>query len=124
PVAVPLLDESHLHLNTTPQTRAAAETLVEALLLRVLSYFQPGLVQLHVWDTGAHTGALPGLYPLARAGLLTVHDPARPHEMFGEFAEHIRRIHTSVLVGGRPTLQALAKEDGRRSEPWRIAVLF
>ncbi|WP_016697741.1 FtsK/SpoIIIE domain-containing protein, partial [Actinoalloteichus spitiensis] len=124
PVAVPLLDGAHLHISSTPKSRITAETLVEALLLRVFSHFQPGLVHLHVWDVGQLTGSLPGLYPLARAGLLTVHDPARPHDLLDELAEHIRRIHTSVLVDGRPSLGALSAETGRRKEPWRVAVLF
>ncbi|WP_086828745.1 FtsK/SpoIIIE domain-containing protein [Allokutzneria sp. NRRL B-24872] len=124
PAAVPLLDESHLSFSSTPETRAQIEGTVEALLLRLISYFQPGAVQLHVWDVAQLTGALPGLYPLARAGLLTVHDPARLHELLDEFAEHIRRIHTSVLVDGRPSLRAVAEATGRRTEPWRVAVLF
>ena len=48
-----------------------------ACCMRVLSHFRPGLVALHVWDVGQLTGALPGLYPLTRTGLLTVHDPSR-----------------------------------------------
>ncbi|WP_035291390.1 FtsK/SpoIIIE domain-containing protein [Actinoalloteichus caeruleus] len=124
PVAVPLLDGAHLHISSTPKSRITAETMVESLLLRVFSHFQPGLVHLHVWDVGQLTGSLPGLYPLARAGLLTVHDPARPHDLLDELAEHIRRIHTSVLVDGRPSLGALSEETGRRKEPWRVAVLF
>ncbi|ASO22801.1 ESX-1 secretion system protein EccCa1 [Actinoalloteichus hoggarensis] len=124
PVAVPLLDGAHLHITSSPASRADAENLVETLLLRVLSHFQPGLVQVHVWDVGALTGSLPGLYPLTRAGLLTVHDPARLHDLLDEFAEHIRRIHTSVLVDGRRSIGALHSETGRRPEPWRVAVLF
>ena len=80
PVAVPLLDESHLQVSSGHEGRARAEALVEGLLLRVMSYFRPGIVQLHVWDVGQFTGALPGLYPLTRTGLLTVHDPAMRSE--------------------------------------------
>ena len=43
--------------------------------LRAGRYFRPGLVHVHVWDVGRFTGSLPGLYPLTRTGLLTVHDP-------------------------------------------------
>ncbi|MCP2169175.1 FtsK/SpoIIIE domain-containing protein [Goodfellowiella coeruleoviolacea] len=124
PVAVPLLDQAHLHVSSTVDSRALAETLVENLLLRVLSYFQPGLVHVHVWDTGQLTGSLPGLYPLTRAGLLTVHDPARLHELLDELSEHIRRIHTNMLVEGHTSLRAAAGAGTRRTEPWRIAVLF
>ncbi|WP_440901117.1 FtsK/SpoIIIE domain-containing protein [Actinosynnema sp.] len=121
PVAVPLLDQAHLHVASAPEARATAESLVEGLLLRVLSHFQPGLVQVHVWDVGQLTGSLPGLYPLTRAGLLTVHDPARLHELLDELSDTIRRVHTGVLVEGHQSIRAVS---GRRAEPWRIAVLL
>ncbi|MEU4738909.1 FtsK/SpoIIIE domain-containing protein [Actinosynnema sp. NPDC023658] len=121
PVAVPLLDHSHLHVSSVHESRATAEALVETLLLRVLSHFQPGLVHVHVWDVGQLTGALPGLYPLTRAGLLTVHDPARLHELLDELSDHIRRVHTGVLTEGHQSVRAAG---GRRTEPWRVAVLF
>lgn len=121
PVAVPLLDHAHLHVSSTHESRHAAEGLVENLLLRLLSHFQPGLVHVHVWDVGQLTGALPGLYPLTRAGLLTVHDPARLHELLDELSDHIRRVHTGVLVEGH---QSVTAAGGRRTEPWRVAVLF
>jgi FtsK/SpoIIIE family len=124
PVAVPLLDRAHLAISSTPPSRGQAENLVESLVLRVLSYFQPGLVHVHVWDVGQLTGALPGLYPLTRAGLLTVHDPARPAELLDELAEHIRKVHTSVLVDGHVSLRSLEENAGGRTEPWRIAIFF
>ncbi|CCH27917.1 FtsK/SpoIIIE domain-containing protein [Actinosynnema sp. NPDC047251] len=121
PVAVPLLDHSHLHVSSVPDSRGAADALVENLLLRLVSYFQPGLVHVHVWDVNQLTGSLPGLYPLTRAGLLTVHDPARLHELLDELSDHIRRVHTGVLVEGHQSVRAVG---GRRTEPWRVAVLF
>ena len=124
PAAVPLLDESHLRISTHPDSAGAAEALVQNLLMRVLSYFQPGLVRVHVWDALQLTGSLPGLYPLTRAGLLTVHDPERLDELLEVLSDHIRRIHTNALLNGHPSLRALAAETGHRSEPWRIAVLF
>ncbi|MBP2340596.1 hypothetical protein JOF41_006774 [Saccharothrix coeruleofusca] len=123
PVAVPLLDQAHLHVASVPDSRATAEALVENLLLRVLSHFQPGLVHVHVWDVSQLTGSLPGLYPLTRAGLLTVHDPARLHEMLDELSDHIRRVHTGVLVEGHQSVRAVSA-GGRRTEPWHVAVLF
>ncbi|HEX9338283.1 MAG TPA: FtsK/SpoIIIE domain-containing protein, partial [Pseudonocardiaceae bacterium] len=124
PVAVPLLDSAHLQVSTTIESRAAGEALVEALLLRVLHYLQPGLALIHVWDTGALTGSLPGLYPLTRAGLLTVHDAARPEELLDELSDHIRRVHTGVLAGGDASVGVVSGRAGRRTEPWRIAVFF
>jgi hypothetical protein len=124
PVAVPLLDSAHLQVSTTSESFAAAEAMVETLLLRTLSYFLPGLVHVHVWDTGQLTNPLPGLYPLTRAGLLTVHDPTRPRDMLDELSEHIRRVHSGVLAGGHTSVQSISGRSGRRTEPWRIAVLF
>ncbi|HEY4007436.1 MAG TPA: FtsK/SpoIIIE domain-containing protein [Pseudonocardia sp.] len=123
PVAVPLLDESHLEIRSTSRTRAAAETLVESLLMRVVSYFRPGMVSVNVWDVGQLTGAVPGLYPLTRSGVLTVHDPGRLDELLDELSDHIRRVHTRVLIDGHPSLRALAAGTETRTEPWRIAVL-
>jgi hypothetical protein len=124
PVAVPLLDESHLQITSTHETRAAAEAVVESLLLRVVSYFRPGVVQLHVWDIGQFTGSLPGLYPLTRTGLLTVHDPADLAGLLDELSDRIRKVHTRVLVGGHPSLKALAEQTGERAEPWVVAVIL
>ncbi|RJQ70285.1 cell division protein FtsK [Pseudonocardiaceae bacterium YIM PH 21723] len=124
PVAFPLLEQAHLYLNSGRSTPARAEALVEMLLLRVLSHFRPGLVHIHVWDFAQLTGSLPGLYPLAKAGLLTAHDPSRLDGMLDELSEHIRRIHKGVLVDGHPTLEAVTAVQGRRTEPWRIGVLF
>jgi hypothetical protein len=123
PVAVPLLDESHLQVSSGHEGRARAEALVEGLLLRVMNYFRPGIVQLHVWDVGQFTGALPGLYPLTRTGLLTVHDPAMLPQLLDELSDRIRRVHTRLLVDGHPSLRALAESTGARNEPWIVAVL-
>ncbi|MCW0212485.1 MAG: FtsK/SpoIIIE domain-containing protein [Pseudonocardia sp.] len=123
PVGVPLLDEAHLRLDSTHETRGDAEALVEQLLLRLLSVFRPGSVNVHVWDVGQFTGALPGLYPLTRTGLLTVHDPGSLGELLGELSDRIRKVHSRVLVGGYPSLRAHAEHEGKRSEPWVVAVL-
>jgi S-DNA-T family DNA segregation ATPase FtsK/SpoIIIE len=124
PVAVPLLDESHLQISSTHDSRVRAEALVENLLLRVMSSFRPGVVQLHVWDVGRFTGSLPGLYPLTRTGLLTVHDPGMLDELLEELSDRIRRVHTRVLVDGHPSLRAMAETSGGRTEPWVVAVLL
>jgi DNA segregation ATPase FtsK/SpoIIIE, S-DNA-T family len=124
PVAVPLLDESHLQISSTHDSRARAEALVENLLLRVMSTFRPGMVQLHVWDVGRFTGSLPRLYPLTRTGLLTVHDPGMLDELLEELSDRIRRVHTRVLVDGHPSLRSMAETAGGRTEPWVVAVLL
>ncbi|SFT45998.1 FtsK/SpoIIIE family protein [Actinopolyspora lacussalsi subsp. righensis] len=129
PAAVPLLDESHLRITCRSgtlesATRDTAESLVQNLLLRMLSYYEPGLIRVHVWDTARLTGTLPGLFPLTRSGLLTAHDPTRLDDLLEELAEHIRRIHTTALLGGHTSLKSLAAETGHRGEPWRVAVLF
>ncbi|TQM15084.1 FtsK/SpoIIIE domain-containing protein [Pseudonocardia kunmingensis] len=123
PVAVPLLDESHLQITSTHDSRARAEALVENLLLRVMSSFRPGVVHLHVWDVGQFTGSMPGLYPLTRTGLLTVHDPSMLAQLLEELSDRIRRVHTRVLVDGHPSLRAMAETAGGRTEPWVVAVL-
>lgn len=123
-VGVPLLDEAHLQISSDPRGRAAAEELVETLLIRVLSHFRPGAVGLHVWDVGQLRGSLPGLYPLTRTGLLTVHDPTAPAHLLDLLSDRIRRVHTRVLVGGHTSLRSLADATGARSEPWMVAVLL
>jgi len=123
-VGVPLLDHAHLQVSTTPETRGRGEALVEALLMRVLGYFRPGLVHVHVWDVGQFTGSLPALYPLTRTGLLTVHDPALLAALLGELSDRIRRVHTRVLVDGHQSLQVLAAASGIRTEPWVVTVLL
>src|SRR5690606_38746190 len=117
PAAVPLLDESHLRISTHPDSAGAAEALVQNLLMRVLSYFQPGLVRVHVWDALQLTGSLPGFYPLTRAGLLTVHDPERLDELLEVLSDHIRRIHTNALLNG--SREALKEEQQQQLQ--RIA---
>jgi hypothetical protein len=124
PVAVPLLDVAHLEVIAPSGTRSAAEAMVESLLMRVLGHFRPGLVQLHVWDVGQLTGSLPGLYPLTRTGLLTVHDPGDLAGLLEELSDRIRRVHTRVLVGGLPSLAEQARKTGTRTEPWVVAVLL
>ncbi|MGI5125569.1 FtsK/SpoIIIE domain-containing protein [Pseudonocardia sp. CA-107938] len=123
-VAVPLLDEGHVRISADPDRRREAEALVETLLMRVLSHFRPGLVAVHVWDTGQLAGALPGLYPLTRTELLTVHHPGRLAPLLDQLSDRIRRIHTRLLVDGYPSLQALGAATGVRHEPWIVAVLM
>ncbi|MHA6785065.1 FtsK/SpoIIIE domain-containing protein [Pseudonocardia saturnea] len=123
PVGVPLLDESHLQITSTGDTRAHAESIVEALLMRMVSHFTPGLVRLHVWDVGQFTGVVPGLYPLTRSGLLTVHDPGRLSQLLEELSDRIRRVHTRLLIDGHPTLRSHVAATRTRVKPWIVTVL-
>ncbi|WP_281376159.1 FtsK/SpoIIIE domain-containing protein, partial [Pseudonocardia pini] len=122
PVVLPLLDEAHLRVDSTPATRAAAEALVEQLLMRLVSTFRPGVLHVDVWD-GSQYGLFPALHPLARTGLVTSHDPDRLDDLLDELSERIRRVHSRVLVGGDPSLRAHAERTGKRSEPWVVVVL-
>ncbi|MEU6645133.1 FtsK/SpoIIIE domain-containing protein [Saccharomonospora sp. NPDC046836] len=123
-VAVPLLDESHLAITSAPRTRAAVDALVENLLMRVLSTFEPGAVKIHLWDVGQLTAVLPSFYALSRTSAVTVHDPTRLVDLLDEFAGHIRRIHNQTMQAGYPSLRAMRKATGKRTEPWRIGVLY
>lgn len=123
PAVVPALDFAHLRI-TTDEVPETAETLVQNLLLRIVSHFEPGQVRIHSWDVARLTGTLPDLHPLSSAGLLTAHDPTRLGDMLDVLSDHIKRIHSGALLGEHTTLRALAAAHGRRGEPWRIAVLF
>jgi hypothetical protein len=123
-VGVPLLDESHLQVSSLPAGRSQAEAMIEWLVMRVLSYFRPGLVHVHVWDVAQFTGSMPGLYPLTRTGLLTVHDPALLPALLDELSDRIRRVHTRVLVDGSASLRDHAGDSRPRTEPWIVAVLL
>ncbi|OJY48848.1 FtsK/SpoIIIE domain-containing protein [Pseudonocardia sp. 73-21] len=123
PVAVPLLDDAHLQVSAGPDERAAAIALVEGLVMRIMSTFRPGCVHVHVWDVGQLTGPLPGLHPLTRTGLLTVHDPSGLERLLEDLSDRIRRVHTRVLVDGHPSLRAMQDITGERTEPWVVAVL-
>ena len=124
PVAVPLLDESHLAITSAPRSRAAVEALIEAVLLRVLSSMEPGAVRIHLWDVGQLTAVLPNLYPLSRTSAVTIYDPARLEDLLDELAGQIRRIHAQTMQAGHISLRSLREKLGQRTEPWRIAVLF
>ncbi|MBK1785007.1 FtsK/SpoIIIE domain-containing protein [Prauserella cavernicola] len=123
-VAVPLLDESHLAITSAPGTRQSVDALVENVLMRVLSTFEPGAVKIHLWDVGQLTAVLPSFYALSRTSAVTVHDPTRLVDLLDEFAGHIRRIHSNTMQAGFPSLRAMRAATGKRAEPWRIAVLY
>jgi S-DNA-T family DNA segregation ATPase FtsK/SpoIIIE len=124
PLAVPLLDYAHLAVRSDPETRPYAEGLVQDLVLRVLSYFQPGTVRVRLWDVARINGPLPGLMPLTRGGLLTVHDPSDLTGLLGELSRQIQRVHGQAMVSGHTSLAEMAQAAGERIEPWTLAVLF
>nr|WP_042185197.1 FtsK/SpoIIIE domain-containing protein [Kibdelosporangium sp. MJ126-NF4]CEL16607.1 Cell division protein FtsK [Kibdelosporangium sp. MJ126-NF4]CTQ89042.1 Cell division protein FtsK [Kibdelosporangium sp. MJ126-NF4] len=124
PVAIPLLDRAHLRVNSAQDGRSVVDSLVETLLLRLMSYFRPGLVKVHLWDIGHLTGSLPNLQPLTAAGLLTVHDPTRLDDLLADMAGHIRRVHAAAMREGETSLRSVCVAKGERVEPWRVVVLF
>ncbi|GAA3558911.1 FtsK/SpoIIIE domain-containing protein [Amycolatopsis ultiminotia] len=123
-VAVPLLDESHLAITSAPKTRPVVDAVVQSLLMRVLSTFEPGAVKIHLWDVGQLTAILPDLYPLSRTSALSLYDPTRLEDLLDELAGHIRRIHATGMQAGHTSLRELRKATGQRLEPYRIAVLY
>ncbi|WP_436497468.1 FtsK/SpoIIIE domain-containing protein [Actinokineospora sp. HUAS TT18] len=124
PLAVPLLDGGHLRINSTTDSRGAVDSIVESLLVRLLSTFTPGTVRVHLWDIGHLTGPLPSLHPLTAAGLMVVHDPTRLDDLLSGLAGHIRKVHAATLRQGAGSLRETCAAAGRRVEPWQVAVLF
>ncbi|MEC3975172.1 FtsK/SpoIIIE domain-containing protein [Amycolatopsis sp. H20-H5] len=123
-VAVPLLDESHLSITSAPKTRTAIDSIVQNLLMRVFSTFEPGAVRVHLWDVGQLTAVLPDLYPLSRTSALTLYDPSGLEDLLDELAGHIRRIHATGMQSGHTSLRELRRATGQRLEPFRIVVLY
>ncbi|AIJ20447.1 FtsK/SpoIIIE domain-containing protein [Amycolatopsis methanolica] len=124
PVMVPLLDDSHLAITTAVRGRAAVESLIEGLLLRVLSTMELGSVRIHLWDVAQLTAVLPSLYPLSRTSAVTLYDPDQLGVLLDEVTGHIRRIHAHTMQAGHTSLRGLRDQLGQRVEPWRIVVLF
>ena len=123
-VATPLLDESHLAITSAPKTRPAIDAIVQNLLVRVLSTFEPGAVKVHLWDIGQLTAILPDLYPLSRTSALSLYDPSRLEDLLDELAGHIRRIHATGMQAGHTSLREIRRASQQRVEPFRIAVLY
>lgn len=123
-VAVPLLDESHLAITSAPKTRPTIDGIVQNLLIRVLSTFEPGAVRVHLWDIGQLTAILPDLYPLSRTSALSLYDPGRLEDLLDELAGHIRRIHATGMQAGHTSLRELRIAREERVEPFRIVVLY
>lgn len=124
PVGVPWVDESHLRITSTEHTRSDAESLIEALLLRTVRYYRPGQVHVHVWDPSQHTGALPGLYPLTRTGLLTMHNPDDLAGLLEDLATQIRRVHARTQAEGYPSLKTLSEATGQLCETRMVVALL
>jgi hypothetical protein len=123
-VAVPLLDESHLAITSAPKTRPTIDGIVQNLLIRLLSTFEPGAVRVHLWDVGQLTAILPDLYPLNSTSALSLYDPGRLEDLLDELAGHIRRIHATGMQAGHTSLRELRIAQQQRIEPFRVAVLY
>ncbi|MFI5584743.1 FtsK/SpoIIIE domain-containing protein [Amycolatopsis sp. NPDC051758] len=123
-VAVPLFDESHLAITSAPKTRPTIDGIVQNLLIRLLSTFEPGAVRVHLWDVGQLTAILPDLYPLSSTSALSLYDPGRLEDLLDELAGHIRRIHATGMAAGFTSLREIRKATQQRGEPFRIVVLY
>lgn len=122
PALVPLLDRAHLAVRGDDP--AACDAVVAAVLLRALGRTTPGTVRLTGYDPEQLGGGLAGFAPLAPAGLLTFVGPGGLGRLLDELVDHIRRINETVLAGAYASVRELAEAEGRRPEPWRVAVLL
>src|SRR6266508_1503464 len=123
PALVPLLDRAHVALTGEPA--AQVDQVLTTLLLRALGATPPGSVRLTGYDPERLGGGLAGFAPLAAGGLLRFVGPGGLGALLDTLVEEIRRINETVLAGDYPSLGPLAAaNDGRRPEPWRVAVLL
>lgn len=118
PALIPLLDRSHLRIDTT-----AAQAL-PGLLLRAVGAVPAGLVRLHVYDPEHLGGSLSAFAALGKAGLLSFIGPSGLRETLDSLVETVRRVNAEVLAGEHASLAELAAATGRRPEPWRVLVLL
>ena len=120
--AVPLLDESHLQIDRSPE-RAEAERAGGGRRPRRWSRrcccgssatSGRGSCSVHVWDVGHLTGL--AARPLPAHPHRPAHRarPRRPAGLLDELADRIRRVHTRVLVGRAPVA---ARRWPRRRRP-------
>ena len=116
--AVPLLDESHLQIDARAgrrTTRAAARRRWSRRCCCGSSATSArGWCSCTSGTSGSSPGSLPGLYPLTRTGLLTVHDPGDLAGLLDELSDRIRRVHTRVLVDGHAVARGQAPDDRDR----------
>ncbi|RRR99809.1 cell division protein FtsK [Glycomyces terrestris] len=118
PALIPLLDRSHLRIDSD-----AAHAL-PGLLLRAVGAVPAGLLRLHVYDPEHLGGSLSAFAALGKAGLLSFVGPSGLREALDELVETVRRVNADVLAGEHESLAALAAATGRRPEPWRVLVLL
>ncbi|MEU5875839.1 FtsK/SpoIIIE domain-containing protein [Glycomyces sp. NPDC047369] len=118
PALIPLLDRSHLRIDTD-----AAHAL-PGLLLRAVGAVPAGLVRLHVYDPERLGRSLSAFAALGKARLLSFVGPSGLREELDSLVETVRRVNAEVLAGEHDSLAALAAATGRRPEPWRVLVLL
>jgi hypothetical protein len=122
PALVRLLDRAHLVVRGPDRT--AGDGVVSAALLRALGRTEPGTIRIIGYDPEQLGGALAGFAPLAPAGLLTFVGPGGLARLLDGLVDEIRRINETVLAGRYGSLRELVEAEGRRPEPWRVAVLL
>lgn len=119
---VSLLDRGHILL--AGPNKAASDGIVATLLLRALGSRPPGAVRILGYDPESLSAGLVGFAPLASVGILRFFGPYGLRELLDDLVDHIFRIGTTILAGEHRSLQELAEAEGRRPEPWRVAVLL
>lgn len=125
PALVPLLDTGHLAITgaRSAAADAAADAVVDSLLVRIIATTPPGDVRVSLYDPRRLGAGLGGFHALSRPGLLTVYGVEEFKDLLGSLDRDIRRIQRDVLGGGHASLGDLAKDVGRRPEPWRVVIV-
>src|SRR3569833_470756 len=121
PALVPLLGAGHLRI--TGKDMAAADAVVDSLLVRVVATTRPGMVRISLYDPRRLGAGLGGFHALSRPGLRTVYGVEELKDLLGGRDRDIRRIQRDVLGGGHSSLAALASATKRRPEPWQVVIV-
>ena len=115
-VGVPLLDESHLQVRSTPATRAQAESMVEMLRAAGARLLPAGPGQRCTCGTSAGS---PDRCPACTRSPAPGCSPCTTRRRWAgcsaQLSDRIRRVHTRVLAHGHSSLRAVADAEGARA---------
>src|SRR3569833_4005337 len=81
PALVHLLDAGHLRI--TGKDMAAADAVVDSLLVRIVATTRPGSVRISLYDPRRLGAGLGGFHALSRPGLLTVYGVEELKDLLG-----------------------------------------